>query len=483
MERAVDAVAADPSMAAAQDVAMQIVGADQATRRAVASAISFRLGARLLVLTADSLPPAAETDTLIGLWRRERQLLPLALLIELPEADASAESVPDAQTPARRLLRIAARSGGLAMVASREVTADALPGAIVVDVKKASVEEQADVWLHALGEKQVALADELAAQFSLDVSAIAAIARRELDRAGDGETLRERLWTACVQRSRPALEGLAQRVEVRASWDALKLPEREAATLARVRDRLQHRATVHGRYGFRRHLTRGLGTAVLFCGEPGTGKTFAAEVLAASLQLPLYRIDLAGMMNKYIGVTEKHIRQVFDGGEGAVLLFDEADALFGKRSEVKDSHDRYANIQIDYLLQRMESYTGLAILATNLRSAIDTAFLRRLDFVVNFPFPGPREREAIWRNAFPPEVPLGPDVDFARLATLALTGGSIQNVALDASFRAAAAAPLGPVTMPMIVDAARDELRKLEQMPGSSMLRLSRPAAGAEAPR
>jgi SpoVK/Ycf46/Vps4 family AAA+-type ATPase len=168
------------------------------------------------------------------------------------------------------------------------------------------------------------------------------------------------------------------------------------------------------------------------------------------------------VVSKFIGETEKNLRRLFDAAEdgGAILLFDEADALFGKRSEVKDSHDRYANIEINYLLQRMEAYRGLAILATNMKSALDSAFLRRLRFIVNFPFPGPTERQAIWRKMFPPQVPLE-GVDFARLARLNLAGGSINKIALNAAFLAAQTG--SPVTMPLILDAARTEFRALEK--------------------
>ena len=150
-------------------------------------------------------------------------------------------------------------------------------------------------------------------------------------------------------------------------------------------------------------MNRGLGISALFAGESGTGKTMAAEVLANELRLDLYRIDLSAVVSKYIGETEKNLRRLFDAAEdgGAILFFDEADALFGKRSEVKDSHDRYANIEINYLLQRMEAYRGLAILATNMKSALDPAFLRRLRFIVDFPFPGAAERRAIWQQVFP----------------------------------------------------------------------------------
>ena len=185
-------------------------------------------------------------------------------------------------------------------------------------------------------------------------------------------------------------------------------------------------------------------------------------MLANHLQLSLYRIDLSAVVSKYIGETEKNLRRLFDAADdgGALLFFDEADALFGKRSEVKDSHDRYANIEINYLLQRMEAYRGLAILATNMKTALDQAFLRRLRFIVPFQFPGIAERKAIWQRVFPPRMP-SDSLDFDRLARLNITGGDIQNVALNSAFLAAQAGT--PVTMQMVLDAVRTEFRKLER--------------------
>jgi SpoVK/Ycf46/Vps4 family AAA+-type ATPase len=188
----------------------------------------------------------------------------------------------------------------------------------------------------------------------------------------------------------------------------------------------------------------------------------AAEVIANELRLNLYRIDLSAVVSKYIGETEKNLRRLFDAAEdgGAILFFDEADAIFGKRSEVKDSHDRYANIEINYLLQRIEAYRGLAILATNMKSALDPAFMRRLRFIVNFPVPGLTERKLIWEKVFPEEVPRA-ELDFERLARFNLTGGNIHSIALNAAFLAAQAAE--PVTMPILLRAVRTELRKFER--------------------
>ncbi|HEX8116017.1 MAG TPA: ATP-binding protein [Pyrinomonadaceae bacterium] len=209
-------------------------------------------------------------------------------------------------------------------------------------------------------------------------------------------------------------------------------------------------------------MNRGLGVSALFAGESGTGKTMAAEVLANELRLDLYRIDLSQVVSKYIGETEKNLRRVFDAAEegGAILLFDEADALFGKRSEVKDSHDRYANIEISYLLQRMEAYRGLAVLTTNLKPALDSAFVRRLRFVVQFPFPDATQRADIWRRVFPEGVPTE-GLDPSKLARLNVAGGHIRNIALHAAFIAAEAGE--PVRMIHLLRAAQGEYAKLEK--------------------
>jgi SpoVK/Ycf46/Vps4 family AAA+-type ATPase len=232
--------------------------------------------------------------------------------------------------------------------------------------------------------------------------------------------------------------------------------------LHQIADQVSQRGTVYDDWGFRERMNRGLSITALFAGESGTGKTMAAEVIANALGLSLYRIDLSAVVSKYIGETEKNLRKLFDAAEegGCILFFDEADALFGRRSEVKDSHDRYANIEVNYLLQRLENFHGLAILATNMKNALDSAFLRRIRFVVNFPFPNFAEREAIWSSVFPAKAAIGP-LDVALLAKLALTGGSIQGIALNAAFLAAKAGV--QITMPLILEAARAEFRKLDK--------------------
>jgi SpoVK/Ycf46/Vps4 family AAA+-type ATPase len=225
---------------------------------------------------------------------------------------------------------------------------------------------------------------------------------------------------------------------------------------------LRQRGLVYEQWGFAAKSQRGLGVSALFYGPSGVGKTMAAEVLASELKLDLYHIDLSRVVSKYIGQTEANLRRVFDAAQenGAILLFDEADSLFGVRSQVKDSHDRYANIEVSYLLQRMESYRGLAILTTNMRQALDQAFLRRIRFSVEFPFPNATHRGQIWRGVFPAATRTE-GLDFERLAHLRISGGSIRNIALNAAFLAADSGH--PVRMSHLRQAAQSEYTKLER--------------------
>ena len=285
------------------------------------------------------------------------------------------------------------------------------------------------------------------------------------------ETLNhDTLWTACRSLARPKLEDLAHRITPAATWNDLVLPDLQMRILRQMSAQVWHRMRVHEHWGFGEKGNRGLGVSALFCGESGTGKTLAAEVLANALGLDLYRVDLASVVSKYIGETEKNLKIIFDAAEegGVLLLFDEADALFGKRGEVKDSHDRYANIEVGYLLQRMESYSGLAILTTNLKASLDRAFQRRLRFTVNFPFPDAAQRELIWSKVFPESTPTR-GLDLKKLAQLNVPGGNIRNIALNAAFIAADHGT--PVEMPDLLEAARLEAHKIERSLADAELR------------
>jgi hypothetical protein len=284
---------------------------------------------------------------------------------------------------------------------------------------------------------------------------------------GDPARAAQGLWDALREAARGGLDALAQRVDSRAGFGDLVLPAHALGQLRDIAGQLRLRHRVYTEWGFAGSGGRGLGIAALFAGDSGTGKTLAAEAIANEARLDLYRIDLASTVSKYIGETEKNLARLFDAAQasGAVLLFDEADALFGKRSDVKDSHDRYANIEVAYLLQRIESYRGLAILTTNLKGALDRAFLRRIRFVVNFPFPDAAARERIWRLQFPPQAPLAA-LDYAALGRLQLAGGDIRSVALNAAFIAAGRdEPIGDAAL---TEAVRAEFAKQERHPGEA---------------
>jgi hypothetical protein len=400
-------------------------------------------------LDAELLPTApVELDNLARLWEREAALLPLALYLEIDDGDGGAGPT---RPPVGRFV---SRVSGRVALAARESWSDLGRQSILLDVAPPTAGERAEAWGHALRPgTSPEKVDALATQFALEVSEIGDIALITTDP--------DEAWRECRIRTRPRIDVLAQRLEPHVGWDDIVLPDGTRELLEQVADQIAHRTQVYERWDFASRVTRGLGVSVLFAGPSGTGKTMAAEVLAARLQLDLYRIDLSAVVSKYIGETEKNLRRLFDAAEGGgvILFFDEADALFGKRSEVKDSHDRYANIEINYLLQRMEAYRGLAILATNLRSALDTAFLRRLRFIMEFPFPGVAERRTIWQKSFPAASPVGP-LDFDRLAQLPATGGMIRNIAVNAAFLAAAAGT--QITMTLVLAAARTEFAKLE---------------------
>ena len=258
------------------------------------------------------------------------------------------------------------------------------------------------------------------------------------------------------------LNKLARKVTPKYTWDELVLPADQIAQLREICEQAEYRETVFGAWGFGRKLSLGRGLNVLFSGPPGTGKTMAAEVIANELKLDLYKIDLSQIVSKYIGETEKNLDRVFTAAEhsNAILFFDEADALFGKRSEVKDSHDRYANIEIGYLLQKMEEYEGIAILATNVKQHIDEAFVRRIQAIVEFPFPNETERGRVWQVIFPEEAPVHSDVDFSALArAVRLASGNIRSIARASAFYAAADG--GVINMAHLVKASRREHQKL----------------------
>ena len=436
----------------------QLLGTNVTAKQAVAAHAAAKLGRQLYRLAAEALPSAVnDLETLARLWQRESSLLPLALYLDAEEVDHAA---PDR---AASLQRFMARADGVIFFGARESWPQLSTAHFSVDVAKPTTAEQRAMWIAALGESAPDLVGQLAAQFNLNQAVIESIAREaNLDASSDEAQLQRQLWAACCTATRPRLDALAQRIDPRATWDDLVLPAEQIALLHQIAAQVGQRHTVYEDWGYAAKMNRGLGISALFAGDSGTGKTMAAEVIANELRLNLYRIDLSAVVSKYIGETEKNLRRLFDAAEdgGAILFFDEADALFGKRSEVKDSHDRYANIEINYLLQRMEAYRGLAILATNLKSALDQAFMRRLRFIVNFPFPAAHERKLMWQKIFPAQVPKQ-ELDYERLARFNITGGNIHSIALNAAFSAAQTGT--SVNTAIVLAAMRTEFRKLDK--------------------
>jgi SpoVK/Ycf46/Vps4 family AAA+-type ATPase len=262
--------------------------------------------------------------------------------------------------------------------------------------------------------------------------------------------------------SQPQLSNLARKIEPKYSWEDLVLPEEQKSQLSEIANQVKHRHRVMDSWGFTRKISLGRGLNALFAGSSGTGKTMAAEVIGKELDLDIYKIDLSAVVSKYIGETEKNLNRLFTEAEhsNAILFFDEADALLGKRSEVKDAHDRFANIEIAYLLQKMEEYEGITILSTNLKKNIDEAFIRRIQFIVDFPFPDAFDRERIWQKTFPDETPIDADIDFPFLAkTFNLTGGNIRNIAIRAAYFAAQ--DTETIKMSHLVRATKRELQKM----------------------
>ena len=463
--------------------AAQLVGADSLSKQLVAYHAAAELNRQLYRLPVELLPAnSLELDTLARLWQRESRLLPLALYLTSEELNGEAAG-PDG--PLNRFL---SRTDGVFFVGVREILPHLGQAHVAFDIAKPTATEQKTAWRAALGDNGQDNAALLAGQFNLNLPTIHELSRlTKTDGNGSKALLARKIWEICCASERPRLDRLAQRLVPKVTWDDLVLPVEETNRLKEIAAQVKHRNQVYGEWGFERKMNRGFSISALFAGDSGTGKTMAAEVIANELQLNLYRIDLSAVVNKYIGETEKNLRRLFDAAEGggAILFLDEADALFGKRSEVKDSHDRYANIEINYLLQRIESYRGLAILATNMKSALDTAFMRRLRFIVNFPYPTAADRRRLWEKVFlQPDakknlaVPPLDKLDYEHLAKLNLTGGHIHSAALNAAFRAAAEG--SNVTMRLVLDAVRSELLKLDRPVNDADFRWTEPALDLE---
>ena len=404
---------------------VQLAGASGEARRTIANTAWSQHGA-IWLLRANDLFVHSDRELLAALCEREQTLSGAGFVVEIDDHDP-----PDVQRCAALYVE---RCTAVVAISARDPIRIAAPW-LRIDIAMPTPAERRARWTELTAATP--LSPEAVARIALEFDADAVAHLGVHASSCAAADFERRLVETCSAQSRYALEELAQRIEPDAGWEDLVLLPSTMELLRAIAAQVPQRVRVYEDWGLSRG-GRGLGITALFAGPSGTGKTLAAEVIAKHLGVELYRIDLSRVVNKYIGETEKNLRRVFDAAEAgaAVLLFDEADALFGKRSEVKDSHDRYANIEVSYLLQRMESYRGLAILTTNARDALDQAFLRRLRFVVEFKFPDITERLELWRHVFPRSTPTTA-LDLDQLARLRVTGGNVRTIALNAAFLAA----------------------------------------------
>lgn len=451
---------------------IHLSGAPGVGKQTVVEALCRECGLALLCVNVDRLlADAAGLATAFVLIEREALLQHAAVLFKGVDAFRG-----EGQQAALALLREALSGCRVpCFLAGEQAWEGAPPPAaqryVHVVLPRPDASQRLRAWRHALaargaddsGADVAAVASRFRlTQGQIGDAAATAVALARL-RGGDAAQppVTADLFEACRINSNRRLGTLARKIAPRYRWDDIVLPAHSIEQLREICNHMKYRERVFCDWGFDRKLALGKGLMVLFAGPSGTGKTMAADVIAGELGLELYKIDLSSVISKYIGETEKNLARIFDEAEtsNAILFFDEADALFGKRSEVKDSHDRYANIEVGYLLQRMEEYEGVAILATNLRKNMDDAFVRRLHFTLDLPFPDEAHRLRIWQGIWPHDVPLERDLDLPLLARrFEMTGGNIRNVALAAAFLAADDGDV--VRMSHVVHATQRELQK-----------------------
>lgn len=457
-ERGLEALVLDPALpgglsslvaGGAPSPVLHLTGPAGVGRRSLATALCREAGWKLLViridrLLADSATPSAS----LALVEREAQLQHAAVLFEQVDV-LQAESQHAALLALCEALEASRTSCFLSgQEAWDNAGALGIRRYVHVPVPRPEGARRLYMWQRALASTATVPGAEVAgvaARFKLTFGQIADAAAMARNLACLRGSVSEPVGTAdlfeaCRAISSHKLAALAHKIVPRYRWNDIVLPPDRIAQLREICNHMKYRERVYVDWGFGRRLALGKGLTVLFSGPSGTGKTMAADVIAGELGLDLYKIDLSSVISKYIGETEKNLSRIFDEAEtsNAILFFDEADALFGKRSEVKDSHDRYANIEVGYLLQRMEEYEGVAILATNLRKNMDEAFVRRLHFTLDLPFPDEADRHRIWQGIWPQDTPRDSGLDLALLARrFEMTGGNIRNVALAAAFLAA----------------------------------------------
>jgi hypothetical protein len=463
---------------AGADLVLYCQGSYGVGKQAAAMACCQALGGALLVVDGKRLAASnvEEFATLARLIDREARLQGALLYWE--DFDALLADEKDAHLATLVPILEAHPGPTFLSGAATWEPVDALRGVTFVRLEflQPGYQERLHLWRAALAEDAAVTLDPtldlaaLANKFRLSGGQIrdAAATARNLAHARAPTAPRVTqadLHAACRLHSNRKLAELAQKITPHYTWDDLVLPDDQMAQLGEIYHQVQYRAVVYDAWGFDRKLAMGKGVSILFAGPPGTGKTMAADVLAGALGLDLYKIDLSTVVSKYIGETEKNLARIFDEAatSNAILFFDEADALFGKRTQVRDAHDRYANVEISYLLQKMEEYDGVVVLATNLRKNLDEAFVRRLHVTVEFPMPDVADRHRIWAQIWPAATPRDPDLDLEFLARqIEVAGGSIRNIALAGAFLAAADG--GVVTMAHLLRATHREYQKMGKL-------------------
>ena len=463
---------AEDAAAANQPLRLYMHGLSSSDRRTVVEGLSASLGMPLLVARA-ALVPEPDFKQLIKSVFREAQLHHVLLYLE----DVDTVLAGDSPAIQRDLLEALVADQGITILSGQRPwtpSDQVVSGVLSIELSLPSFAERKACWRVHLEGADIDLDDANVnvltgryrlAPHQIEEAVLAARnnARWRAARSKEREvTHLDDLFEGARAQCGHKLAALANKIEPIYQWNDIVVPDTLREQLEEICQRVIHQEQVLSDWGFARKLARGIGVNALFAGVSGTGKTMAAEIIARELQLDLYKIDLSMVVSKYIGETEKNLSQLFEAARraNAILFFDEADALFGKRSEVHDSHDRYANIEISYLLQKMEQYEGLAILATNLRDNMDDAFTRRLQFVLEFPFPDEAHRCQIWQTLFPPEAPRDPAIDFGWLARqFRLSGGNIKNVVMAAAFLAASDGR--PIGMSHLIQATRREYQKM----------------------
>ncbi|MEI6044576.1 MAG: ATP-binding protein [Chloroflexota bacterium] len=454
-----------------------LLGADEISKLNLAIEVCVRQELSPVVVNTTILPGLPRLESLLQLLEREARLRSAPIYWASYEALLKEESAP-AQEAKRLVERLLKEQTGLSFISTIVPLPPALTGQkrreFQLSLSQSNYTERQNLWENQLGVAALELdLESLSSRFRLNSGQIVAAAATAYNLAAwRGETIPTLvdLEAACRHHSSQRLSSLARKITPCYRWEDIVLPVDQYNMLREIYEQVKHRSLVYEKWGFDRKIALGKGLNVVFAGPSGTGKTMSAEIIASGLHMDLYKIDLSTVVSKYIGETEKNLERIFTeaGESNAILFFDEADSIFGKRSEVKDAHDRYANIETGYLLQKMEEYDGIVILATNLRKNLDDAFVRRMHFIIEYPFPEEEDRFEIWRRVFPTAVPLDISVDLHFMARqFKIAGGNIKNIALTAAFLAASdnfTHAIPKVEMAHLIRATRREYQKMGKL-------------------